>query len=53
MNRVAIIGAGQFGIALAESLSESGVEVLLVERNGNQKILFTHLVNQLYTIQNV
>ena len=35
MNRVAIIGAGQFGTALAESLSEAGVEVLLVERNGN------------------
>ena len=35
MNRVAIIGAGQFGMALAESLSEAGVEVLLVERNGN------------------
>ena len=35
MNRVAIIGAGQFGMAFAESLSEAGVEVLLVERNGN------------------
>ena len=35
MNRVAIIGAGRFGMALAESLSESGVEVLLVERNGS------------------
>ena len=35
MNRVAIIGAGRFGMALAESLSESGIEVLLVERNGN------------------
>lgn len=35
MKRVAIIGAGRFGMALAESLSESGVEVLLVERNGN------------------
>ena len=34
MNRVAIIGAGRFGMALAESLSEGGVEVLLVERNG-------------------
>ena len=31
--RVAIIGAGRFGMALAESLSEGGVEVLLVERN--------------------
>ena len=35
MKRVAIIGAGRFGMALAESLSESGVEVLLMERNGN------------------
>ena len=35
MNRVAIIGAGRFGRALAESLSEGGVEVLLVERNGS------------------
>ena len=35
MNRVAIIGAGRFGMALAESLSEGGVEVLLIERNGN------------------
>ena len=35
MNRVAIIGAGRFGMALAEALSEAGVEVLLVERNGN------------------
>ena len=35
MNRVAIIGAGRFGMALAESLSEVGVEVLLIERNGN------------------
>ena len=26
--------------------------LLLIERNVNQKILFTHLVNQLYTIQN-
>ena len=35
MNRVAIIGAGRFGMALAESLSESGEEVLLFERNGS------------------
>ncbi len=35
MNRVAIIGASRFGMALAESLSEDGVEVLLVERNGS------------------
>jgi len=35
MRRVGIIGAGRFGMALAQSLAESGVEVLLVERNGN------------------
>ena len=32
-----------------ESLDRS---LLLIERNVNQKILFTTLVNQLYTIQN-
>ena len=31
--RVGIIGAGRFGIALAESLSNAGVEVLLIDRN--------------------
>lgn len=36
MNRVAIIGAGQFGMALAEALSEDGVEVLIVEKNGDK-----------------
>ena len=35
MNRVAIIGASRFGMALAESLSESGIEVLLIERNSS------------------
>ena len=34
MKRVGVIGAGRFGMALAESLSEAGVEVLLFERNG-------------------
>lgn len=34
MKRVGIIGAGRFGMALAESLSEAGEEVLLFERNG-------------------
>lgn len=34
MRRVGIIGAGRFGMALAQSLAESGAEVLLVERNG-------------------
>ena len=35
MNRVAVIGASRFGMALAESLSGDGVEVLLVGRNGS------------------
>lgn len=34
MKRVGIVGAGRFGMALAQSLAESGVEVLLLERNG-------------------
>lgn len=33
MKRVGIIGAGRFGLSLAEALSEGGVEVLLIERN--------------------
>ena len=35
MKRVGIIGAGRFGMALAKSLAESGVEVVLVDRNGS------------------
>lgn len=34
MRRVGVIGAGRFGLALAQALAESGAEVLLVERNG-------------------
>lgn len=34
MKRVGIIGAGRFGLALAESLMDAGQEVLLIERNG-------------------
>lgn len=33
MRRVGIIGAGRFGMALAQSLVESGMEVLLLERD--------------------
>ena len=33
MKRVGIIGAGRFGMSLAESLSNAGVEVLLIDRN--------------------
>ena len=35
MKRIGIIGAGRFGLSLAEALSEAGVEVLLFERNGS------------------
>lgn len=34
MRRVGIIGAGRFGMALAQSLVESGTEVVLFDRNG-------------------
>ena len=34
MRRVGIIGAGRFGMSLAQSLAESGTEVLLLDRNG-------------------
>ena len=33
MKRIGIIGAGRFGMSLAESLSNAGVEVLLIDRN--------------------
>ncbi len=33
MKRVGIIGAGRFGLSLAEALSDTGTEVLLVDRN--------------------
>ena len=35
MKRVGIIGAGRFGMSLAEALADAGVEVLLVEKNGS------------------
>ena len=35
MKRIGIIGAGRFGLSLAESLAEAGQEVLLLERNGS------------------
>lgn len=34
MRRVGVIGAGRFGMALAQSLVESGTEVVLLDRNG-------------------
>jgi len=34
MKRIGILGAGRFGRALAEALSEAGEEVLVVEKNG-------------------
>ena len=33
MKRVGIIGAGRFGLALAESLANAGTEVMLIDRN--------------------
>lgn len=33
MKRIGIIGAGRFGMALAESLANAGTEVLLIDRN--------------------
>lgn len=33
MKRIGIIGAGRFGMSLAESLSNAGTEVLLMDRN--------------------
>jgi len=33
MKRIGIIGAGRFGMALAESLANAGAEVLLIDRN--------------------
>ena len=33
MRRIGIIGAGRFGMSLAETLSNSGAEVILVDRN--------------------
>ncbi len=33
MKRIGIIGAGRFGLALAESLANAGLEVVLIDRN--------------------
>ena len=33
MKRIGIIGAGRFGMSLAESLANAGTEVLLIDRN--------------------
>ncbi|MBR0197762.1 MAG: TrkA family potassium uptake protein [Kiritimatiellae bacterium] len=33
MKRIGIIGAGRFGLALAESLANAGLEVILIDRN--------------------
>ena len=33
MKRIGIIGAGRFGMSLAESLSNAGLEVILIDRN--------------------
>lgn len=34
MRRVGVVGAGRFGFALAQSLAETGIEVVIVDRNG-------------------
>ena len=33
MKRIGIIGAGRFGLSLAEALADAGTEVLLIDRN--------------------
>ena len=33
MKRIGIIGAGRFGLALAESLANAGLEVIMIDRN--------------------
>ena len=33
MKRIAIIGAGRFGMSLAESLTDAGAEVIVIDRN--------------------
>ena len=33
MKRIGIIGAGRFGLSLAESLSNAGLETILIDRN--------------------
>ena len=35
MEKVGIIGAGRFGMSLAEALAETGTEVLLIDRNNS------------------
>ena len=35
MKKIGIIGAGRFGMSRAQALSESGVEVVLMDRNGS------------------
>ena len=49
MKRVAIIGAGRFGMSLVEALADAGVEVLLIEKNGTlvqSATKFTHYAVQ-------
>ena len=49
MKRVAIIGAGRFGMSLTEALADAGVEVLLIEKNGSlvqSATKFTHYAVQ-------
>ena len=49
MERVAILGAGRFGMSLTEALADAGVEVILIEKNGSlvqAATKFTHYAIQ-------
>ena len=47
MKRIGIIGAGRFGMSLAESLANAGAEVLLIDRNRPAMQLATEFANAL------
>lgn len=47
MKRIGIIGAGRFGMSLAESLTNAGAEVLLIDRNRPAMQLASEFANAL------
>ena len=47
MRRVGIIGAGRFGLALAESLANAGMDVVLIDRNRPAMQTASEFVNAL------
>ena len=47
MKRIGIIGAGRFGMSLAESLANAGAEVLLIDRNRPAMQLANEFANAL------